>query len=310
MEEENAGLDVEFIKSYLKSSIELETQKRIAEKTFNELVQEEKQWKQKMSYVARKQYTSFSIIDMIAASVKGFGLSMIIMFVLLLIAEHVSMFIQAILVLVIFATVVMLVIVFPIYKKIKDYNSIRTNFILDQQKEKDIKKQGENALYVIQNNQSKLKQAYKHITHNLTTTYSANIIYKKYQTVEACAAFLDYLESGRCYTLEGPYGAYNKYEDDLAKGNIIKRLEEISSKMDVIIANQEKVYYVLQDIEKSVSEMKSDISFICNSLQNVDKNLQDIANNTKISAWASAVIATQVPDWEMEAQNQANKIYV
>ena len=49
MEEKNSCLDVEFIKAYLQSSIELETQKRIAEQTFNELLREENQWKQKMS---------------------------------------------------------------------------------------------------------------------------------------------------------------------------------------------------------------------------------------------------------------------
>ena len=57
MEEKNSCLDVEFIKAYLQSSIELETQKRIAEQTFNELLREENQWKQKMSYVAKKRYT-------------------------------------------------------------------------------------------------------------------------------------------------------------------------------------------------------------------------------------------------------------
>ena len=59
MEEKNSCLDVEFIKAYLQSSIELETQKRIAEQTFNELLREENQWKQKMSYVAKKRYTKF-----------------------------------------------------------------------------------------------------------------------------------------------------------------------------------------------------------------------------------------------------------
>lgn len=56
--------------------------------------------------------------------------------------------------------------------------------------------------------------------------------------------------------LEGPYGAYNKYDDDLTKGIIIKKLEEIGSKMDMIIANQEKAYCVRQKIQKNVEEME------------------------------------------------------
>lgn len=119
--------------------------------------------------------------------------------------------------LILLATFLALVIVRPIYEKVRDYKLIRDQFALDRKKESDIKQQGNNALYIIQNNKEKLRQAYGCITNNLTNVYSANIIYKKYQTVEACAAIFDYLESGRCYTLEGPYGAYNKYDDDWQK---------------------------------------------------------------------------------------------
>ena len=203
-----------------------------------------------------------------------------------------------------------LVIVLPVYKKVADYNAIKDNFILEQQKEVEIKQEGKKALYVIQDNKEKLKQAYTCAMANLTNVYGANIIYKKYQTVEACSSMYDYLESGRCYTLEGPHGAYNKYDDELSKGMIIERLEEINSKMDVVISNQVKAYHVMQNIEKNVSEMKSEINFICNSLQEVDEKLNDIANNTKITAWASSVVATRVPDWKYEAQKKANKMYV
>lgn len=165
-------------------------------------------------------------------------------------------------------------------------------------------------IVIRQDNKGKLKRAYRCAVNNLTNTYSTNIIYKKYQTVEACASIYDYLESGRCYMLEGPYGAYNKYDDDLAKGIIIKKLEEIGSKMDMIIANQEKAYCVMQKIQKNVEEMECDMKNICQSLQDVDGKLNDIANNTKITAWASSVIATQVPDWKREAQDRANKTYI
>ena len=53
MEEIVVESDVEFIKNYLKSSIELETQKRIAEDTFDQLVQEENQWKRKVELYNR-----------------------------------------------------------------------------------------------------------------------------------------------------------------------------------------------------------------------------------------------------------------
>ena len=54
MADENTESDIEFVKGYLQSCIELEAQKRIAKKTFNELTQEENKWKEKISYKAKE----------------------------------------------------------------------------------------------------------------------------------------------------------------------------------------------------------------------------------------------------------------
>ena len=82
MADENTKSDIEFVKGYLQSCIELETQKRIAKKTFNELTQEENKWKEKISYKAKKQYTSFSVIDMLVMAAKGVGISTVILLVM------------------------------------------------------------------------------------------------------------------------------------------------------------------------------------------------------------------------------------
>lgn len=124
MEEKNSCLDVEFIKAYLQSSIELETQKRIAEQTFNELLREENQWKQKMSYVAKKRYTKFSIWDMLFMACKGFGISLAILYVIITIIEFAdfnSILFEDILYFIWFIILAMLVVVIPIYRKITDY---------------------------------------------------------------------------------------------------------------------------------------------------------------------------------------------
>lgn len=304
--------DIEFIKSYLKSSLELETQKRIAEDTFHELTKEEKIWQEKMSYTAKKQNAGLTLIEMLFMAGKGFFLSVLVLFVVMIMAEmfDLSVFLELFLLLASVIIPIVLIIVRPIYKKIEDCRSIKEKFILDQQREASIKQQGKEALYIIQNNKAKLKRAYQYTVNGLRDTYSANIIYKKYQTVEACAAIYDYLQSGRCYCLEGPYGAYNKYEDDLANGIIIKHLTEINNKMDIIIANQEKTYSIAREIQQSVNGMKEDMRLVCESLKGIDDKLDNIANHTKITAWTSSILATQVPDWEAEAKHQLNKIYV
>ena len=49
MEEKNAE-EILFLRKYLANTIQLETQKKIAEETFYELVTQEKQWKKKMFF--------------------------------------------------------------------------------------------------------------------------------------------------------------------------------------------------------------------------------------------------------------------
>ena len=140
MEEKNSCLDVEFIKAYLQSSIELETQKRIAEQTFNELLREENQWKQKMSYVAKKRYTKFSIWDMLFMACKGFGISLAILYVIITIIEFAdfnSILFEDILYFIWFIILAMLVVVIPIYRKITDYIDMISSSHIKRKSEDD-----------------------------------------------------------------------------------------------------------------------------------------------------------------------------
>ena len=186
MADENTKSDIEFVKGYLQSCIELETQKRIAKKTFNELTQEENKWKEKISYKAKKQYTSFSVIDMLVMAAKGVGISTVILLVMCMFSEVLpeDNFFVDLVPLIWLIAMFILVIVLPVYKKVADYNAIKDNFILEQQKEVEIKQEGKKALYVIQDNKEKLKQAYTCAMANLTNVYGANIIYKKSLSME------------------------------------------------------------------------------------------------------------------------------
>ena len=46
----------------------------------------------------------------------------------------------------------------------------------------------------------------------LNNYYDKNIIYPKYRDLVALCMIYEYLVSGRCLTLEGRNGAYNKYD--------------------------------------------------------------------------------------------------
>ena len=59
---------------------------------------------------------------------------------------------------------------------------------------------------------------------------------------------------------------------------------------------------------KAFLEMKKDIKNICATTKNIETISLEIAENTKISAWSSTVLATQVADYQSEAIRQTNKI--
>ena len=145
MEEMVVESDIEFIKNYLKSSIELETQKRIAEDTFDQLVQEENQWKRKMSYTAKKGNTSVSVLDMLFMAVKGFGISILILFAVTMCLSiidaigHRMYFLENLFPIIWLVIVVVLIFVRPIYVKKTDYKVIKDKYLFDQQKEINIK---------------------------------------------------------------------------------------------------------------------------------------------------------------------------
>ena len=310
MEEKNAE-EILFLRKYLTNTIQLETQKKIAEETFYELVTQEKQWKKKMEYVAQKRSPQVYMVDVGKNILKGIGISFLILWIFALITSRFTSTILNICVIIVWIGLsVYLAVIRPIRLKMEDAQAIERQFSADQETEKTIKEKGEKAIYIVQQNRNQLKKAYNVAENNLNKVYAANIIYKKYQTLEACSSILEYLESGRCYALEGPYGAYNKYDDQLAKGKIIGSLDAINLKMDKVIENQQKLYSVAKKIENDVTVLKSDIATICNSLQNMEDNLDSIAKTTQITAWSTSVIATKVPDWHAEAQKKANTLYM
>lgn len=51
--------------------------------------------------------------------------------------------------------------------------------------------------------------------------YDLGIVHPQYRNLVAVSMFCEYLESGRCDTLEGAFGAYNLYENELRAGLII-----------------------------------------------------------------------------------------
>lgn len=134
----------------------------------------------------------------------------------------------------------------------------------------------------------------------LKLAYSADIIFPKYRNIEAMTTMWEYLESGRCDSLQGPSGAYNLYESEIRSNAIINRLDVVSDKLDVIInqlsslqANQYALYAAVEGIGKRLDSMSRTLDSIFaetkavkGSVQNLDaKATALVRNSSEIAYW-------------------------
>lgn len=144
---------------------------------------------------------------------------------------------------------------------------------------------------IISNNLACARRSYQTTLKTKEDFYSLNIIYPKYRDLVSVGMFDEYLQSGRCYTLEGHEGAYNLYEEEKFKEIILTKLDDIISRLDTIIANQEEL---ANEIIRSRNEANRIATTIENSLQNIENNeitrqyYEEItARNTSYLAWTA-----------------------
>lgn len=311
--EENQRIDIisdngSLLIKYLKEIIDLETKKKICEYTFDNISQEQEVWKDKMDYIPKKQKFSLEIKKSLFIALIIFIISSIINMIIPSIV-HLNNILTILLSLSFsIISLIILPITVPVYLKIKEYKEIQRKYKSDLEKQNLINNKSQNAINIIQNNIEKLRNSYNFIDENLQELYSYGIIYKKYQTLEACTAILEYLESGRCYKLTGPHGAYNKFDLEVSMGNVISELKNINISVRTIIENQAELQYITRNIAKNVIDMTDDINNICSQTNIVYDKIDEIMNNTKISAFSSNILATSVNDWRITSTKLINKI--
>ena len=117
----------------------------------------------------------------------------------------------------------------------------------------------------------------------LEKMYLLGIIYPKYHNIIALSSIYEYIDSGRCDKLEGHDGAYNTYELEVRLDKIITKMDVIISKLDQIMTNQYYLYVAIKELQPKIDEIADAI------IKNTEK-LDEIAVNTKITAYTTQVI--------------------
>ena len=166
-------------------------------------------------------------------------------------------------------------------------------------KKKPVKKAANNASLFIQNDIKSAEKLLAAAAKARADFYSYNIIYPKYRNYVAVATFCEYIESGRCSSLEGTGGAYNLYETECMNNLIVSQLTVIADKLEDIKQNQilmyrelktinqnlEKLNETMKDAVSSINSMAVSMSDMQDYLVDISANTRDIKDiNTKIAA--------------------------
>ena len=142
-----------------------------------------------------------------------------------------------------------------------------------------------------------LKNVYMKTKFLLQGLYSIGIIGEKYRKLVPVASFCEYLEYGRCDSLTGTYGAYNKFEDELYKKIVIGKLDDIQKKMDEIKNTQIMMYHVMEDSKKSTIKLLSDMKQqnytnhqdVMKQIEQLNYNVSCIEMNKKTEKYLNSI---------------------
>jgi len=96
----------------------------------------------------------------------------------------------------------------------------------------------------------------------LNALYSLGVIYGKYRHFVAVASFCEYIQSGRCNTLEGANGAYNLYESELRQNIIIGQLDAVIDGLKQIRDAQYMIYEAINESNRVLQCISSELSNI------------------------------------------------
>ena len=118
----------------------------------------------------------------------------------------------------------------------------------------------------------------------LQKLYALNIIYPKYRVIIPVTMFCEYLEAGRCETLDGADGAYNKYEEELRMERVIGNLGQIKSNLSRI-SNQ------LGNISGQLGKIQQNQYSLYHELQEGNRIAESISNSAFSIAQSNAAIA-------------------
>lgn len=106
----------------------------------------------------------------------------------------------------------------------------------------------------------------------------------------AISSFYDFFDTGRCFSLTGPGGAYATYEEDIRFRRIETKLDVIINKLDEVIANQQYIGELMQEANSTLYRIEQTNNQIAQSVNHTAENSDLITFNTQCTARSAAVM--------------------
>lgn len=124
----------------------------------------------------------------------------------------------------------------------------------------------------------------------LDAVYQVGIIHPKYRNIVAITSFFDYFDTGRCFMLTGPGGAYATYEEDLRFKRIETRLDVVISKLDEIVANQQYMAELMREANTTLSRIEASNNAMMGNIKQIKENSELTAYNSQCAAQSNAAM--------------------
>ena len=160
-----------------------------------------------------------------------------------------------------------------------------------EKKNDAIKREYETSCKEIESVKKELSDTLTKSQEVLSDLYSLDVVYPKYRNMIAMVTISEYLESGRCSTLEGPDGAYNLYELELRQNIIIDKLDTIISQLDQVKENQYKLYQKVNEANEIGAYRAVQASNIASSTRRIEAHSEITAYCAQITANNTSIIA-------------------
>ena len=116
--------------------------------------------------------------------------------------------------------------------------------------------------------------------NNLLQIYSENVLPPEYRSLTAVATLYEYLETGRCNTIQGHGGIYDTYEVEKIHLAQLWQTVQMNERLSRIEDNQRYICQELRQANRTLSGIHA-------SLSEIEKTNAEIAKNTAISAAAN-----------------------